>query len=50
MQISKKKKKHFANFLLHFGNVNSILNIFQKKMTLTADVFLNLWTPKNMVR
>ena len=38
MQLSKKKK-YFSNFLLHFGNVNSTLNMFKEKITLIADVF-----------
>ena len=40
----------FFSFFWHFLNLDSILNIFKKKMTLTADVFLNLRTPKNVVR
>ena len=37
-------------FFLDFRYLDSILNIFKKKATLIADVFLNLRTPKNMVR
>ena len=49
MQLSQKKKV-FLIFFLHFKNLDLILNVLKKKMTLTADVFLNLWTPKNVVR
>ena len=40
----------FFFFFLHFINLDSILNIFKKTMTLIADVFLNLRTPKNVLR
>ena len=55
MQLSKKRKISsdfffFFFFFLHFLNLDSILKIFRKKMTLIADVFLNLRTPKNVVR
>ena len=43
-------QKNFPIFFLHFRNLESISNIFKKKMTLIADVFLNLRTPKNVVR
>ena len=49
MQLSKKQKI-FSNFFLPFVNLDSILNIFKKTMTLLAHVFLNLRTPKNVVR
>ena len=45
-----RNKKLSPNFFLNFPNLYSILNIFKKKMTLIADVFLNLRTPKNVVR
>ena len=47
-----RDQKHFFNFffLLQFLNLNSILNIFKKKMTLIDDVFLNLRKPKYFVR
>ena len=45
-----EKKNIFPNVFLHFLNSDSILNIFKKKMTLIADVFLNLRTPKYVVR
>ena len=31
-----RNEKYFLNFILHFLNLNSILNIFIKKMNLTA--------------
>ena len=40
----------FFLFFFHFLNLNSILNIFKKMMTLIADVFLNLRTPKNVFK
>ena len=46
---SSQKQKTFSQiffFFFHFRNLDSILNIFQKRMTLIADVFLNLRTPK----
>ena len=45
-----KNKKLFLDFFVRFRNLDSILNIFGKNMTLIADVFLNLRTPKNVVR
>ena len=44
-----RKRKLFLNFFLHFRNLGSVLYILKKKMTLIADVFLNLWTPKKGV-
>ena len=49
MQLSQKQKL-CLNFFLHFPNLNQILNIFKKKMTLITDVFPKLPTPKNAVR
>ena len=49
MQLSKKGNI-FSQFFWHFRNLDSILNIFKKKMTLIAEVFLNLQTPKKVVR
>ena len=49
MQLSQKPKIFSLSFL-HFLNLGSVLNIFKKKMTVFADVFLNLQTPKNLVR
>ena len=51
MQLFQEKKNFFfAIFLIHFLNLNWILNFFKKKVTLIADVFFNLGTPKNTVR
>ena len=49
MQLSNKTNI-FSQFFWHFQNLDSILNIFKKKMTLIAEVFLNLRTPKKVVR
>ena len=49
MQLSQKQNI-FSQFILPYGNLDSVLNILKKKMTLLADVFLNLRTPKNVVR
>ena len=48
MQLSQKRKI-FSNSLLHFLNLHSIFNIFEKNMTLIANVFLHLRTPKYVV-
>ena len=48
MQLSQKRK-FFLNFLLHFVNLDFVLNILKKKMTLIGDVFLNLRAPKDVV-
>ena len=50
MKLSQKRKivSHF--FVLNFLNLDSVLNIFEKNMTLRADVSLNLPTPKDVVR
>ena len=48
-QLSQKKN-YFMNLFLQFWNLNKILKIFKKKMTLMADVFAKLRTPKNVVR
>ena len=50
MQLTQKRKTFSSSFFLHFRNLDSISNIFEKKMTLIADVFLNLRTAKNVVR
>ena len=49
MQIYRKRKI-FSRSFLHILNLHSILNIFKKKMTVLADVFLNLRIPKNLIR
>ena len=48
--LKSEKAKYFLTIFLHFLNLDSILNIFKKKMILVAHVFLNLLTPKNVVR
>ena len=45
-----KNKKYFPNFFLHFWNIVQIWNIFKKEITLIADAFPKLRTPRNMVR
>ena len=46
-----RNEKLFVNFFfLKFLNLDSIWNIFKKKITLIADVFLNLQTAENVVR
>ena len=49
MQLSENLKT-FSNILLNFLNLHQILNIFKKKMTLVAYVFLKLQIVKVMVR
>ena len=48
----KKQKilRVFFFFFLHFPNLDRILNIFKQKVTLIPDVFLDLRTPKNVLR
>ena len=38
------------NFFLRFRNLDSIFHLFKQNMSFIADAFLNLRTPKNMVR
>ena len=45
-----RNKKLFLDFFSHFQNLNSILKIKRKKMTLIADWLLILRNPKNLVR
>ena len=45
-----RNKEIFPEFFLHFRNLDCILNIFKKTMTLIAYVFSNLRIPKNFVR
>ena len=45
IQISQKEKT-FSHSFFHFGNLDSISNFVEKKVTLIADVFLNLLTPE----
>ena len=49
MQLSQKQQT-FSNFSLHFWNLDQILQILKKKMTLVANVFSKLRTSKNPVR
>ena len=51
IHLSQKRKifsEFFFFFFLPFLNSDSILNILKRKMTLKADVFLNLRTLKNV--
>ena len=49
--IILETKKFFSNFFfLKFRNLDYILNIFKKKMSLIPDIFFDLGTPKNVVR
>ena len=43
-------EKYFPDFFWHFGNDDSILTTFNKKMTLIADAFFKLRNPKNVLR
>ena len=49
MQISQKLEIFLIFFSLHSLNLDSIFNIFKKKITLIADLFLTRHTPKNEV-
>ena len=49
MQLSQKRKS-FLDFFFQLLNLDSILKVFRKTMTLLADVFLNLPIPKDVVR
>ena len=49
MQLSQKQK-YFSYFIVDFWNEIQILNIFKKKMTLSAEVFPKWRTPKKMLR
>ena len=46
----QRNEKYYLKFFLYFQNLDSILNIFKKKMTLIADIFLNLRILKDVVR
>ena len=50
MQLSQNEKYFLNFFFLHFLNLDSILNNFKNKMTLAADIFFNLQTPKYVGR
>ena len=49
MQLSQHEK-YLLNFFFHFLNFDWILNIFEIKMSLLDDLFLNLRTLKDMVK
>ena len=44
-----KRKKHFLSFLFQLRNLDQILNIFQKKKILIANVFAKLATVQGLV-
>ena len=48
-QMSLSESREFF-FFLDFLNLDAIFNILEKKMILTSDVFLNLHTPKYVVK
>ena len=50
MQLSQKLKSFSEFFILYFQFLGQILNIFQKKMTLIAFLFLRLRPGKILVR
>ena len=49
IQLSQKQKT-FCEFFFAFLKSIINLNIFQKKMKLIADVFVEILAPKNMVK
>ena len=48
--ILYQKQKAFSQFCLAFSKSTLNFENFQKKVTLIADLFLKLCTPKNVVR
>ena len=48
--LVSRKQQTFSEFFSSFLKTRLNLAHFQKKMTLIADVFRKLMTPKNMVR
>ena len=50
MPLYQKWKIFSEFFFLHFLKLDSILNIFKQKMTLMSDVYVNVGTPKDVVR
>ena len=49
--IISETKNIFSIFFLHILKLDSIMKIYnKKKMALMADIFLNLRTPKDVVR
>ena len=49
MQLSQKLKI-FCSFILHFRNLGQIYDVFRKKMTLRAYLFLRLRPAKSVLR
>ena len=49
MQLSRKRKI-FSQFVFAFSKFRLNFEHFQKEMTLLADAFLNLRSPRNVVR
>ena len=49
MQLAEKPKE-ISQFFSEFAKLRFNFEHFQKKLTLTTDVFLNLGAPKNVVR
>ena len=49
MQLSQKQKI-FSQFVFAFSKFRLNFEHFQKEMTLLADAFLNLRSPRNVVR
>ena len=45
-----RNEKYLLTFFFYFLNLDWILNIFKKKMTIIADIFFNLRTPKDVFR
>ena len=45
-----RNKILLLNLSLYFWNLHYILNIFEKKMTLIADIFVKLRTPKKVIK
>ena len=50
MELSQKQKTFSEFFFLPFENIYQIWKIFQKKATLTADVFPKFGPTKNVFR
>ena len=49
MQLSQKQKT-FSEFVSAIWRIRLIFEHFQRKMTIIADAFTKLQTPKNMVK
>ena len=48
--IYVRNEKYFLKYFRHYGNLDSVFNIFKKNVTLIDDVFLTLRTPRIVVR